>query len=70
MAEKHPRIYIECSPELLDELHAANNALRGSKVRRSSVNVERLIVAIHNARTRAARTVEPAQAPPDASPAG
>lgn len=71
MPATNPKIYIECSEELLAELHNAREAAHRSKKPGLSTNhVDRLIVSIHNARKRAAERVVPAQVPPDASTAG
>jgi hypothetical protein len=68
----NPKIYVECSEELLDQLHAAREAAhRSKKPGLSTAAVDRLILSIHNARVRALRAasknpVEPV--PPDAAP--
>lgn len=64
MAAQNPKIYIECSEELLNELHDAREAAhRSKKAGISTTRLDRLIVAIHNARKRAAAV----KVAPDAS---
>lgn len=60
MSAQNPKIYIECSEELLTQLHDAREAAhRSKKPGLSTTHVDRLIVSIHNARKRAADKVVP-----------
>lgn len=59
-----PVIRIECSLELLNELHAAHAALlramKRSSSPRTAPNLERLIVSVHAARGRSSENEAPA----------
>jgi hypothetical protein len=66
----NPKIQVECSAELLTELHEAHEALLRAQARArkapSAFHLERLIVALHAARNRAAAR----PVPPHADAAG
>lgn len=67
----HPKVQIDCTPELLLELHDARDALvrarSRSKNKAPATHLERLIVSIHSVRARAEARKKAPPVPADAA---